>query len=215
MEECVEHNRMLSSIILNFVFPNPEYKPSIYFATYGGGLKVYSTETLETSTIVSTSENLNAVAYDSISSKVYFSSGFKIYRANEDGSNQELVLSTSRCKLIEYDFKSFAAEYDSQDFVVYDNIFADPQFYCLAFDWISGNLYGGTWGGYILACDTARTNNFTCATVLSGEREVDELALNPIEGCVLSCVLDSIALTEFLSSFPVSCITQLDTKEKA
>ena len=64
-------------------------------------MKAYSVETMETSMIVSSIENLWAVAVDSMASKIYFSSNNgKIYRANMDGSDQETVLNTDQCKFI-------------------------------------------------------------------------------------------------------------------
>ena len=80
---------------------DPKSKPSIYFGTTRG-LNAYSLETLQTNKIVNSGEWLYGVTYDSIASKVYFSSFYKIYRANLDGSHLETVLSTSECKLIEH-----------------------------------------------------------------------------------------------------------------
>ena len=52
----------------------------------------------------------------------------------------------------------------------------------LAFDWITGNIYAVTFGGYILACDAATDRNFSCATVLSGQGSLRGITLNPVEG---------------------------------
>ena len=87
-------------------YSDPVCKSSIYFATGFGGLKAYSMETLQTSTIVNSSEELYGVAYDSVARKVYFSSNTKIYRANMDGTNQETVLSTTQCKSTQHMFQS-------------------------------------------------------------------------------------------------------------
>ena len=121
------------SILENSCLQNPEFKPSIYFATDGGGLKDYSLETLETSTTDTSSEYLYAVAYDSIASKVYFSSNEnKIYRANMDGSNGETVLSTNQCKLIEYLFQSRTPRDDSHNLLP-SHTLSDGSF---LFDWV-------------------------------------------------------------------------------
>ena len=67
---------------------------------------------METSTIFNSSnDRFYAVAYDSMASKLYFSSSDyltalgKIYRANLDGTDLETVLSSSECKLTQHLFQ--------------------------------------------------------------------------------------------------------------
>ena len=64
---------------------------SIYFTTDGGGVKAYSLETSTVTTIVASTENLDGIAYDPMNQKIYYSSPTNIYRANTDGSSNELV----------------------------------------------------------------------------------------------------------------------------
>ena len=64
---------------------------------------------------------------------------------------------------------------------LFDTI-ADGTFHGLAFDWIAGNVYLGTTGGFILACDTVRTSTLTCGTVMNNQGEVNGIALSPVAG---------------------------------
>lgn len=61
---------------------------------------------------------------------------------------------------------------------------ADGGFQGLAFDWITGNLYIGTRRGtrHIIVCDTSATRSFTCFPLLEGQKDVDGIALDPIQG---------------------------------
>ena len=52
----------------------------------------------------------------------------------------------------------------------------------LTFDWITGNLYVVTATGYIYACDTWTTGSLTCVALLTGQGDVEGLALNPMDG---------------------------------
>lgn len=52
----------------------------------------------------------------------------------------------------------------------------------LAFDWVSGNVYIASSGGFILACSGRPANSFTCATVLFEEGDIQGIALDPAAG---------------------------------
>ena len=56
----------------------------------------------------------------------------------------------------------------------------------LAFDWITGNVYAVTLGGYILACDWNTTRSFLCVSVATGLGELIGIALDPVDGYGLS-----------------------------
>ena len=73
----------------------------IYFATSGGGIKVYSEATDQVETFVNSTENLSGVAWDPEGQYLYFSRPTlpsRIYRANADGSQVEIVFSSSSCE---------------------------------------------------------------------------------------------------------------------
>lgn len=61
-------------------------------------------------------------------------------------------------------------------------IFADGNLYGLALDWVTGNIYIASWGGFVLACDGRPTAPFTCATVLTGQGHLSGIALDPVAG---------------------------------
>ena len=65
---------------------------------------------------------------------------------------------------------------------VFFRTFADGGLRGLAFDWITGNMYVGTYDGHILACDTVRTSTLICATMLSNQGTVNGIALHPVAG---------------------------------
>lgn len=54
----------------------------------------------------------------------------------------------------------------------------------LAYDWIAENLYVVTDNGYIVVCnDGARTTKaFRCRTLLSGQRDLRGITVDPNEG---------------------------------
>ena len=58
----------------------------------------------------------------------------------------------------------------------------DGLFYRLAFDWVTGKVNIGSEDGFIVACDGRLERPFTCATVLTAEDYVGEIALNPVAG---------------------------------
>ena len=81
-------------------------KPTIYFVTAEGGLKSYSVETSETSTVVNTSEALIGVTYDFNRDLVYWSSfipdnrtASRVYRKQRNGNQATTLLRTDECKL--------------------------------------------------------------------------------------------------------------------
>ena len=59
---------------------------------------------------------------------------------------------------------------------------AGGEFRGLAYDWISGNVYVVTLGGFIFACDTVRKNGLVCAAVLWSQRHTEGIALHPQAG---------------------------------
>ena len=73
----------------------------IYFGTAGGGIKSYSLATSTVSTVVDSTEDLEAIAYDSTMNKIYFCrwDPGQIYRANMDGSEIEILSSNVDCEL--------------------------------------------------------------------------------------------------------------------
>ena len=73
-------------------------KAQIYYATYGDGLKDFSTQTSEIHTLLSSSEEFYGVAYDTMRNMLYWSNASRIYRCSaSDWRNVETVLSTSQC----------------------------------------------------------------------------------------------------------------------
>ena len=58
----------------------------------------------------------------------------------------------------------------------------DDQFRGLAFDWVTGNVYIATWGGFVLACDGTLERNLKCVTILSGQGKLVGIALDPGQG---------------------------------
>ena len=72
----------------------------IYFATNGGGIKVYSEETNDVETIFNSTDALIGVAWDAMDQQIYFSAFYssKIYRSNANGTEVVPVLSSSTCK---------------------------------------------------------------------------------------------------------------------
>ena len=61
-------------------------------------------------------------------------------------------------------------------------LFSDSGMQGLTWDWITGNLYVVTSGGNIIACSTTLARSFICATVVTGQGDVEGLALNPTQG---------------------------------
>ena len=63
---------------------------------------------------------------------------------------------------------------------------ADGHVYALDFDWITGNIYGSGFFGYIFVCKTTSSlENFVCATVLRGssyQLSLRGIAVHPAEG---------------------------------
>ena len=56
----------------------------------------------------------------------------------------------------------------------------DGNFYGLAVDWITGNLYGATRGGYTFVCNTsAVVEPLNCPTSLSSLDGLSRIALSP------------------------------------
>ena len=80
------------------LFPAPTYE--VYYVTYGEGVKVLSPETSQVSTLVSTTQILESVAYDTMRNKLYWSNFSHIYHCDpSDASKVETVLATTQCKL--------------------------------------------------------------------------------------------------------------------
>lgn len=52
----------------------------------------------------------------------------------------------------------------------------------LDFDWVTSNIYATTFRGCILACDTKADRGFPCVEVLTDQRYLMGIALNPITG---------------------------------
>ena len=58
---------------------------------------------------------------------------------------------------------------------------ADGKIYGLAFDWIANVIYAVSLRCQVIACSSTR---FRCATVISGQANVDGIAVHPIHGYV-------------------------------
>ena len=72
----------------------------IYYATCCEGVRVFSPQNSGGTSVVTSSEHLLGVAYDTLRNKIYWSSIPKIYRTDpNDPSNVEPVFNTSQCKL--------------------------------------------------------------------------------------------------------------------
>ena len=155
----------------------------MYIATAREGILSYSIGTSEVDQVLSSCEIIFGIAYDSIYDKIYWSTDYKIYRGSRSIGEVEIVLSTSQCKST-FRYSSPLSSNRDQLSLYILNLLADSLFYNLDFDWIAGNLYVATWGGYILACDTNPTRPFRCATILTGRGNVVQITLNPNEGYV-------------------------------
>ena len=157
---------------------------SIYFATDRGGLKAYSLETSSVRTIGNSSDSIFGVAYDSVNDKIYWCSATSIYRADQDGTELETVSRACRAFTV-YSMLYFSTNFSnvySKHPIVLSNVFPVSDMQGLSFDWITANLYVVTGGGNIIACDTNLERAFTCATVLTGQGDVEGLALHPTKG---------------------------------
>ena len=72
--------------------------PSLYFATEGG-VKLYSVDTSSEVTVVANSSTwIFGVAFDWLRDKIYWSSHYKVFRANSDGTEVKTVLDSDQCK---------------------------------------------------------------------------------------------------------------------
>ena len=76
----------------------PGFKPSIYFATDGEGLKSYSLQNSQLNTITSAIGSVWIVAYNSIAAKIYFSRKSTIYRIDLDGNKLENLWNTTETR---------------------------------------------------------------------------------------------------------------------
>ena len=79
---------------------------------------------------------------------------------------------------------------------------ADGRFSTLAFDWITENVYIGTEDGYVTVCDKNGSPPFTCRPLLTRQKELNGIALDPIQG--YARVFQSLAATvnqQFPDSF--------------
>ena len=50
------------------------------------------------------------------------------------------------------------------------------------FDWIVGNLYAATSDGNILVCDAKTLLTSVCSKVISGQTDVEGIAVSPEQG---------------------------------
>ena len=68
--------------------------------TEGGGIKVFADVAQDVRTLVNSAEDLEAVAYDSLNDRLYYSSYVTIYRTNPEGTAMEIVFNDNslQCK---------------------------------------------------------------------------------------------------------------------
>ena len=59
---------------------------------------------------------------------------------------------------------------------------ADGDIFSLAVDFMTGNLYGASRGGYIFVCNTAITGPLNCTTILNSHDAIQGIALSPNDG---------------------------------
>ena len=58
----------------------------------------------------------------------------------------------------------------------------DGSLNALAFDWITDNIYVASGRGTILACDVRKKRTLSCARVMTGQGDIRDIALDPING---------------------------------
>ena len=67
---------------------------------HGEGIGVYTESTLNVSTLISNSEDLEGLTFDWIHSKIYYASHKRIYVSKEDGTGVQTVFMSSKCESI-------------------------------------------------------------------------------------------------------------------
>ena len=79
-----------------FLLPEND-PPSLYIAT-SEGLKRFSLDTAVVETVANSSDDIDGVAFDWLRDKIYWSSMYKVFRVNRNGTAVETVLDTQKCK---------------------------------------------------------------------------------------------------------------------
>ena len=154
-----------------------EIGPHIYLGTEGGGIKVFADVAQDIRTLVNSAEDLEAVAYDSLNDRLYYSSYVTVYRTNPEGTAMEIVFNDNSLQC-----KSSPGGLSKIQRILPILFFIDGNIVGLAVDWITGNLYGASRGGYIFACNTNTTGPSSCITVLTSIEKFSNLALSPNDG---------------------------------
>ena len=95
--------------------------------------------------------------------------------------------SRDRCSGIAVIHFSYAFYYNSVETVLFINIYCFTQCVVgtingLDFDWIKGNVYGGTSTGNVFVCRIISEPSFTCVFILRDRGSVQDIALNPNAG---------------------------------
>ena len=78
-----------------------EVSPKIFFATEGRGVKGYSAFISDVRTVISSIENVEGLAWDSMNQQFYYSTAGKIHRASLKGDQTDTassVLRVPQCK---------------------------------------------------------------------------------------------------------------------
>ena len=71
---------------------------TIFFATIGSGIKALSTETAQVTPVIDSTKNVYGVAYDAGRNKLYWTSDYKMYRSEADGTHEKELLDTTKLK---------------------------------------------------------------------------------------------------------------------
>ena len=145
------------------------------------GVSAISLESNQVRMITNSSETLVGITYDSISNQLYWCSNQgALYRSGVDGTEAQNLLTIAGCKANL--FQTGKLKFTSVLLNLLQLPISVGETYALAFDFISGNIYLATYGGYVLACGPGATGIFNCFTVLDGQSGALGLSLDPNEG---------------------------------
>ena len=99
---------------------------------------------------------------------------FLVLIGMEPGSRGRcLSRNVSFCLISSHDALTYFVKYVLSDELIYE----------LAFDWITGNVYGVTLNGVVFVCDPTRTTaSSSCVGVLTGQVKLEGVAVNPVAG---------------------------------
>ena len=61
------------------------------------------------------------------------------------------------------------------------NVLAVGEISALAADWITGNLYGVSYAGFVFVCDTTRAQ--ACTVLRRDQGSLHGIAVHPAKGC--------------------------------